>query len=126
MTLSARSTSGRAAGNPDLARHTDDRVRGELLALAILDDASALGLEPRKGCDVEALPRVDRPARIRDRDEDGTFCREKPRGMAADRAEALHGDARALELDARLRARRLDGDGEAEAGGADLIERDAA
>ena len=46
--------------------------------------------------------------------------------MAADRAEALHGDARALELDARLRARRLDGDGEAEAGGADLIERDAA
>lgn len=46
--------------------------------------------------------------------------------MAADRTEALHDDLGAVELDLGERLRRLSGDGQAEPGRTDFIERDAA
>ncbi len=59
-------------------------------------------------------------------DEAGTLVGQEARGVAADGAEALHGDPGALELHAGELLRDLGRDGQAEPGRADLIERDAA
>jgi hypothetical protein len=59
-------------------------------------------------------------------DQDSPLLRQKPCRVLADRAEALHNHACVGQIELDELTRHVDAGGEAEAGGADLVERDTA
>ncbi len=125
-TLSSRRTSGRAAGI-QMSQSTATRSSGSMR----FAPCRSVRLLPAAFSSVqlahaEPLGIGDRAVAVGGGDEAGAPVGEKPRGVPADRAEPLHRDARALELQAAELLRDLGGDGNAEPGRADLVERDAA
>ncbi len=91
-----------------------------------IGDMPAFGLERNQRFGIEPGGIRDRAARVSDGDESGAALDQPPGRVRADRAEALHGDARALELDAGFGGRNLGGNRETETRRADFIQRDAA
>src|SRR5271166_5877450 len=96
------------------------------LASGKLDDASTPILERDERVDVEALRIHDSSRGVRGSDKHGTASGEETCGMLANRAEALNGHARSRKLDLAKVLRDLGRYREAESGGANLIEGDAA
>jgi hypothetical protein len=119
-------TSGRAAGIQISHGDIDHRIGCELAAARIITERTALGLERDQRGQVQSVLVDNGAERIAGGDEHRAFLDEEARRVLADRAKALDRDPRALQRYPEMLPRHVDRAGETKAGGADLIERDAA
>ena len=90
--------------------------------MGVLSQRVAAVFERNQGCDVEPRRIRQGPASVAGADQNRALFREKPCGMLADRAEALHNDARAVEIETDKPGGHVDTGRDAESGGADLVE----
>ena len=112
--------------DPDVALDIDHVVARELLRIEVVGHALALVLELDQPVDIETVRVVDRAVGVRDRDQDCALLRQVAGRVLADRAEALHHQAGAFEFEVAVVQGHVDHVAQAETGGADFVQRDAA
>jgi hypothetical protein len=117
---------GPRGGNPDLARDPDQRLAGDRPAAGEVGQRAPGPLVGHQGVDRQPGGVVDRAPAVGGGDQPGATRGQESRRVLAHRAEAFDRHPRPGEGDPGLGRRDLGRDGDAPAGGADLVERDAA